>query len=51
LFTAWRIFEKGGETGWLGWAIGLVSLSAMLLKAPGRIVLLIAGMAGVYLFR
>lgn len=51
LFTAWKIFEKGGETGWLGWAIGFVSLIAMFLQAPARIVLLLAGLLGIYLFR
>ncbi len=51
LFTAWRIFQKGGETGWLGWSIGLVSMAAMLLKAPGRFVLVAAGLLGLYLFR
>ena len=51
IFTAWRIFQKGGETGWLGWAIGLASLVAMLLKAPGRFVLVAAGLLGIYLFR
>lgn len=48
LFTAWKIFEKGGSTGWEGWAIGLVSLIAMLSdKVPERIVIIIAGIVGV----
>ncbi len=51
LFTAWRIFLKGGETGWLGWAIGLVSVVVMYFKAPGRFVLLAAGLLGIILFR
>jgi chromate transporter len=51
LFTAWKIFEKGGETGWIGWAIGLVSLAAMFLQAPARIVLLAAGLLGVFLLQ
>ncbi len=48
LFTAWKIFEKGGSTGWQGWAIGIVSLIAMFLKAPARIVVIVAGLLGVY---
>ncbi|MGC8856102.1 MAG: chromate transporter [Anaerolineae bacterium] len=51
LFTAWKIFQKGGETGWLGWAIGLVSLVAMFLEAPARVVVILAGLVGVFLFR
>lgn len=48
LFTAWKIFEKGGATGWEGWAIGVPSLAAMFSeKIPERIVILIAGIAGV----
>lgn len=49
LFTAWKIFEKGGATGWEGWAIGLVSLVGMFSKkAPERIVIVIAGLIGVF---
>ncbi len=48
LFTAWKIFEKGGATGWEGWAIALVSLIAMISdKVPERIVILLAGIVGV----
>lgn len=47
LFTAWKIFQKGGSTGWEGWTIGLVSLIAMFLNAPARIIVLIAGLVGV----
>lgn len=48
LFTAWKIFEKGGSTGWEGWAIGVISLAAMLSdKIPERIVIVIAGIVGV----
>lgn len=49
LFTAWKIFEKGGSTGWQGWAIGLVCLAAMASqKVPERIVIIIAGIVGVF---
>ena len=48
LFTAWKIFQKGGATGWQGWVIGGVSLLAMLLKVPERIVVVIAALVGVF---
>ena len=49
LFTAWKIFEKGGSTGWQGWAIGLISLVAMFSqKVPERIVIIVAGLVGVF---
>ncbi|HQU37931.1 MAG TPA: hypothetical protein PLR65_15220, partial [Anaerolineales bacterium] len=51
LFVAWKIFEKGGSTGWEGWAIGIVSLIAMFLNAPARIVVVLAGLIGVFLLR
>ena len=50
LFSAWKIFQKGGATGWQGWAIGIVSLIAMFLDAPARIIVVIAGVIGVILF-
>ena len=48
LFTAWKIFQKGGATGWVGWTIGLVSLLAMLLKVPERIVVIVMALVGVF---
>jgi chromate transporter len=51
LFTAWKIFQKGGATGWEGWLIGILSLIAMVLKVPERLVVLIAALLGVLLFR
>jgi len=50
VFTAWKIFEKGGAMGWQGWAIGTLSLVGMYLKLPARIVVLMAGLAGIFLF-
>ncbi|MBK9209115.1 MAG: chromate transporter [Anaerolineales bacterium] len=47
IFTAWKIFEKGGETSWVGWVIGIISLTAMWFKAPERIVVIIAGIVGI----
>ena len=51
LFTAWKIFQKGGATGWEGWLIGILSLIAMLLKAPERLIILIAALVGVLFLR
>ena len=50
LFAAWKIFQKGGDTGWQGWLIGALSLAALLLNAPARIVILAAALVGVFLF-
>jgi chromate transporter len=50
MFTAWKIFQKGGATGWQGWVIGAVSLVAMFLNVPARIVVLIAGLVGIFFF-
>jgi chromate transport protein ChrA len=50
LFTAWKIFQKGGATGWEGWAIALVSLTAMLYKIPERLVIIVMAIVGVLYF-
>lgn len=50
LFTAWKIFQKGGATGWQGWAIGIASLLLMVFKVPERLVIVIAAVVGVFLF-
>jgi chromate transporter len=50
LFSAWKIFQKGGETGWQGWLIGGVSLIALLFEVPARIVVLAAAVLGIFLF-
>lgn len=50
LFTAWKIFEKGGSNNWQAWAIGVVSLVAMFLDAPARIIVVVAGILGIFLF-
>jgi chromate transporter len=48
LFTAWKIFTKGGSNGWEAWAIGLISMAGMLSKRiPERVVIVIAGLVGV----
>jgi chromate transporter len=51
IFTAWKIFQKGGAIGWEGWLIGLASLTAMRFKAPERIVIIIAGIIGILFLR
>ncbi|HSQ40545.1 MAG TPA: chromate transporter [Anaerolineales bacterium] len=50
LFSAWKIFQKGGETGWQGWLIGAASLIALLFEAPARIVILLAALLGIFFF-
>jgi len=47
VFTAWKIFEKGGGTNLTGWSIGITSLIAMGFKIPERIVVIIAGIIGI----
>jgi len=47
IFTAWKIFEKGGGTNWFGWGLGIASFTAMWLKVPERIVIIIAGVIGI----
>ncbi len=51
LFVAWKIFQKGGSTGVEGWAIGAVSLLAMILNAPARVVVILAGLVGILLLK
>jgi chromate transporter len=50
LFSAWKIFQKGGETGWQGWVIGIVSLVALLWEAPAWIIVLASAILGILLF-
>ncbi len=50
LFAAWKIFQNGGQTGWQGWLLAAVSLVALLLEAPARIVVLAAALLGVFFF-
>jgi len=48
LFAAWKIFEKGGDTGWQGWVLAAASMAALLLGAPERLVILAAALFGVF---
>lgn len=47
VFTAWKIFEKGGGMSWFGWGLAIASLAAMWMKVPERFVIIIAGIIGV----
>lgn len=48
IFTAWKIFQKGGGLGWEAWMIGLVSIVGMASKkVPERIVIVVAGVIGI----
>lgn len=47
VFTAWKIFEKGGGMTWFGWGLALASFAAMWFKIPERIVIIAAGIIGV----
>jgi chromate transporter len=48
VFTAWKIFQKGGSTGWEGWVIAIASLIAMFMNAPARIIVIVAGLVGIF---
>lgn len=49
LFTAWKIFQKGGSGGWEAWAIALVSMAGMFSKkVPERVVIVVAGLIGIF---
>ncbi len=50
LFAAWKIFQKGGETGWQGWLLGAMSLVALLFQVPPRIVVVVAALIGMIFF-
>ena len=47
VFTAWKIFEKGGGMSWFGWGLATASLAAMWLKVPERFVIIFAGIIGI----
>jgi chromate transporter len=52
LFVAWKVF-KGGNGGldWQSLLIGSSSLVALLLEVPAPVVIFLAGLAGVFIFR
>lgn len=51
LFVAWKVFRNGGEgLTWQGLLLGLTSFIALYLDAPAPLVLLVAGLIGVFVF-
>ena len=51
LFVAWKIFIGGNDSlPWQSIAIGSASLAALVFDLPAPLVILAAGIAGVYLF-
>lgn len=52
LFVAWKIFKGGdGALCWQTLLIGAASLVALLLQLPAPLVIFVAGLLGVFLFR
>lgn len=52
LFVAWKVF-RGANDGIVNWqmaVLGLASLIALILDAPAPIVLLVAGILGIFIF-
>ena len=52
LFVAWKVFTggNGGTVNWQMGTLGLASLIALILDAPAPLVLLAAGILGVFIF-
>ena len=52
LFVAWKVFTggNGGSVNWQMSLLGLASLIALILDAPAPLVLLAAGILGVFIF-
>lgn len=52
LFVAWKVFAggNGGTISWQAGLLGLASLIALILNAPAPLVLLVAGILGVFIF-
>ena len=53
LFVAWKVFtgSAGASIDWQMLLLGSASLAALILNAPPPLVLLIAGITGIFLFR
>jgi len=52
LFVAWKVFKGGnGNLDWRTLVLGGASLAALLFEAPPPLVIFLAGIAGVFLFR
>lgn len=52
LFVAWKVFtgSSGGAITWQMGALGLASLIALIFDAPAPLVLLVAGVLGIFIF-
>jgi len=52
LFVAWKVFtgSNGGTVNWQMGILGLTSLIALILDAPAPLVLLVAGILGIFIF-
>lgn len=52
LFVAWKVFtgSNGGSINWQMGALGLASLIALIFDAPAPLVLLLAGIFGIFIF-
>jgi chromate transporter len=52
LFVAWKVFmgSNGGTVNWQMGSLGLASLIALMLNVPPPLVLLVAGILGVFIF-
>ncbi len=52
LFVAWKVFTggSGGTITWQAGLLGLASLIALILDAPAPLVLLVAGIMGIFIF-
>lgn len=52
LFVAWKVFKgNNGGLDWQSMLIGGASLAALLIEIPAPLVIFIAGLAGVFLFK
>jgi chromate transporter len=52
VFVAWKIFTggNGGMVNWQAGLLGLASLVALIFEAPAPLVLLVAGILGIFIF-
>jgi len=53
IFVAWKVFKgsNGGAFNWLTLVVAVTSFIALFFNAPAPIVLIVAGLAGVFLFQ
>ncbi|HRQ24507.1 MAG TPA: chromate transporter [Anaerolineales bacterium] len=51
LTVAWKMFSAGGDVDWKTITLGAISFIALIKNAPAPLVLLGAGIAGIFLFQ